>query len=175
MFIAIKDVAKNFIQTVSFRILRLERNIAWLTEQHSSMLAQAGSINMFHLTFCLKLSNFQLHNEIESLKCRNRGNKKRLVQNLNTDHPPELQFQLLMGAPAGTTSNLISSPPSTSDPSTNITTLNPSNLGTPEDVADNHGNNLTLISTLGGVAPLQVKQQSGSSLCSIFFSSHVNT
>merc|ERR1719323_549863 len=104
------------------RILRLERNIAWLTEQHSSMLAQ-------------------LHNEIESLKCRNR----------------ELQFQLLMGAPAGTTSNLIPSPPSTSDPSTNVTTLNPSNLGTPEDVADNHGNNLTLISTLGGVAPLQAE------------------
>ena len=63
-----------------------------------------------------------------------------------------------MGAPAGTTSNLIPSPPSTSDPSTNVTTLNPSNLGTPEDVADNHGNNLTLISTLGGVAPLQAKQ-----------------
>ena len=81
MFIAIKDVAKNFIQTASFRILRLERNIAWLTEQHSSMLAQVWSIKIFHLTFCFKLSNFQLHNEIESLKCRNRGDKKRLVQN----------------------------------------------------------------------------------------------
>lgn len=103
------------------RILRLERNIAWLTEQHSSMLAQ-------------------LHNEIESLKCRNR----------------ELQFQLLMGAPAGTTSSLI--PTSGSDAPTNLTTLaNPSNLGTPEDAADIHGNNLTLISTLGGVAPLQAE------------------
>jgi len=103
------------------RILRLERNIAWLTEQHSSMLAQ-------------------LHNEIESLKCRNR----------------ELQFQLLMGAPAGTTSSLI--PTSSSDAPTNLTTLaNPSNLGTPEDAADIHGNNLTLISTLGGVAPLQAE------------------
>jgi len=103
------------------RILRLERNIAWLTEQHSSMLAQ-------------------LHNEIESLKSRNR----------------ELQFQLLMGAPAGTTSSLIP----TSPPANLVTTLvdnNPSNLGTPEDAADNHGNGLTLISTLGGVAPLQAE------------------
>jgi len=110
------------------RILRLERNIAWLTEQHSSMLAQ-------------------LHNEIESLKSRNR----------------ELQFQLLMGAPAGTTPSLI--PTSPSDPPSNQTTQlsnpsnmgNPSNLGTPEDAVDNHSNNLTLISTLGGVAPLQAE------------------
>ena len=63
-----------------------------------------------------------------------------------------------MGAPAGTTSSLI--PPS--PPANLVTTLvdnNPSNLGTPEDAADNHGNGLTLISTLGGVAPLQVTTQ----------------
>jgi len=103
------------------RILRLERNIAWLTEQHSSMLSQ-------------------LHNEIESLKSRNR----------------ELQFQLLMGAPAGATSNPI--PTNAGDPPTNLSNLaTPSNLGTPEDAADIPGNNLTLISTLGGVAPLQAE------------------
>merc|ERR1712142_876375 len=58
------------------RILRLEKNIAWLQEQHSVMLAA-------------------LHNEIETLKSRNR----------------ELQFQLLMGGsgpvgPLGTPEDL---------------------------------------------------------------------
>ena len=102
----------------------------------------------------------QLHNEIESLKCRNRGSKPpkpktNIFTKIKLTNFPELQFQLLMGAPAGTTSSLI--PTSGSDAPTNLTTLaNPSNLGTPEDAADIHGNNLTLISTLGGVAPLQV-------------------
>ena len=102
----------------------------------------------------------QLHNEIESLKCRNRGSKPpkpkpKTFTKIKLTNFPELQFQLLMGAPAGTTSSLI--PTSGSDAPTNLTTLaNPSNLGTPEDAADIHGNNLTLISTLGGVAPLQV-------------------
>lgn len=58
------------------RILRLEKNIAWLQDQHNLMLAA-------------------LHNEIETLKSRNR----------------ELQFQLLMGgtsamAPLGTPEDL---------------------------------------------------------------------
>eukprot|EP00092_Neocalanus_flemingeri_P035523 GFUD01038665.1.p1 GENE.GFUD01038665.1~~GFUD01038665.1.p1 ORF type:complete len:412 (-),score=128.46 GFUD01038665.1:120-1355(-) len=58
------------------RILRLEKNIAWLQDQHNQMLSA-------------------LHNEIETLKTRNR----------------ELQFQLLMGrssplAPLGTPEDL---------------------------------------------------------------------